>query len=195
MSCWYYTDEQGFTILCFPNANGPLLQTDHHLALHKVEGSTALWAPPLSAASADKLITDNTYAAHCRGTVNGTWWWMTNLKSCMQMVWQSQMGLDPLLQSVCWMAAHFHVSEFPMVLPTLYAPLTSSGRAALIGVSLRCKVSPVLPKAPAYWPPPGHPDHKELVLQVMTDPDHKFDLLLLLDDLDSTVRSTSFLLE
>ena len=38
--------------------------------------------------------------------------------------------------------------------------------------------------------PLGHPDHKELVLQVMTDPDHKFDLLLLLDDLDSTLEIT-----
>ena len=33
--------------------------------------------------------------------------------------------------------------------------------------------------------PLGRPDHKGLALQVMTDPDHKFNLSLLLDNLDS----------
>ena len=36
--------------------------------------------------------------------------------------------------------------------------------------------------------PLGRPDHKELALQVTTDPDHKFDLSLLLDDLDGALE-------
>ena len=36
--------------------------------------------------------------------------------------------------------------------------------------------------------PLGRPDHKELALQVTTDPNHKFDLSLLLDDLDGVLE-------
>ena len=36
--------------------------------------------------------------------------------------------------------------------------------------------------------PLGCPDHKELALQVMTNPDHKFDLSLLLGNLDSALE-------
>ena len=32
------------------------------------------------------------------------------------------------------------------------------------------------------------PDHKELAMQVTTDPDHKFDLSLQLDDLDTALE-------